>query len=214
MFRMIGLGDNIGSGFPTILNAWGEENWRKPDLSENPELHQVDLKLWMISLMPIECTEYLQRLFGMAYQHLSSNEQIVLATAQLENEVTNTRLQAMLDLHSTEVGKLLAELVEKQMLIAKWKGRWTTYSVNADYVIQGEQVSIADLEVPDVSLNKTDRQIYEYVKTNEFITLEQIMAITRITTKQGALKAVDRLETKKLIFRDKKGKETFYRINK
>ena len=214
MFRMIGLGDNIGSGFPTILNAWGEENWRKPDLSENPELHQVDLKLWMISLMPIECTEYLQRLFGMAYQHLSSNEQIVLATAQLENEVTNTRLQAMLDLHSTEVGKLLAELVEKRMLIVKWKGRWTTYSVNTDYVIQGEQVSITDLEVPDVSLNKTDRQIYEYVKTNEFITLEQIMAITRITTKQGALKAVNRLETKKLIFRDKKGKETFYRINK
>lgn len=120
----------------------------------------------------------------------------------------------MLDLHSTEVGKLLAELVEKRMLIVKWKGRWTTYSVNTDYVIQGEQVSITDLEVPDVSLNKTDRQIYEYVKTNEFITLEQIMAITRITTKQGALKAVNRLETKKLIFRDKKGKETFYRINK
>ena len=68
--------------------------------------------------------------------------------------------------------------------------------------------------MPDVSLNRTDRQIYEYVKTNELITLEQIMAITRITTKQGALKAVDRLETKKLIFRDKKGKETFYRINK
>ena len=22
---MIGLGDNIGSGFPTILRAWGEE---------------------------------------------------------------------------------------------------------------------------------------------------------------------------------------------
>ena len=63
-------------------------------------------------------------------------------------------------------------------------------------------------------LNKTDRLIYEYVKINEFITLEQIMAITRITTKQGALKAVARLETKKLIFRDKKGKETFYRINK
>ena len=28
MFRMIGLGDNIGSGFPAILNAWATENWR------------------------------------------------------------------------------------------------------------------------------------------------------------------------------------------
>lgn len=71
------------------------------------------------------------------------------------------------------------------MLIAKWKGRWTTYSVSTDYV-----------------------------KINEFITLEQIMAITRITTKQGALKAINRLETKRLIFRDKNGKDTFYRIVK
>ena len=47
MFRMIGLGDNIGSGFPAILNAWGKEQWRKPDLSQNEELHQVELKLWM-----------------------------------------------------------------------------------------------------------------------------------------------------------------------
>ena len=214
MFRMIGLGDNIGSGFPTILNAWGEENWRKPDLSEKPELHQVDLKLWMISLMPIECTEYLQRLFGMAYQHLSSNEQILLATAQLEREVTNTRLQSILDLHSTEVGKLLNELVEKQMLIAKRKGRLTTYSVNTEYVIQEEQILIEDLEMPALVLNKTDCQIYDYVKMNEFITLEQIMAITRITAKQGALKAVERLETKGLILRDKQGKEAFYRIIK
>lgn len=165
-------------------------------------------------MMPVECTEYLYQLFGIAYQHLSSNEQIILATAQLEKEVTNARLQSMLDLHSTEVGKLLTELVDKQMLIAKWKGRWTTYSINADYVIQGEQVAISDLEIPDIKLNKTDRQIYDYVKINEFITLEQIMAITRITTKQGALKAVERLEAKKLIFRDKKGKETFYRIVK
>ena len=37
MFRMIGLGDNVGSGFPTILNVWGAEQWRKPDLSQNEE---------------------------------------------------------------------------------------------------------------------------------------------------------------------------------
>jgi hypothetical protein len=59
---MIGYGDNIGSGFPAILSAWGEENWRKPDLSQSEELHQVELKLWMVSLIPPECTEYLQKL--------------------------------------------------------------------------------------------------------------------------------------------------------
>lgn len=94
-FRMIGAGDNVGSGFPTILSAWGEENWRKPDLSEDAELRQVDLKLWMISLMPQECTERLQALFGTAYSRLSNSEQIILGTAYLEGTVTNFRMQSI-----------------------------------------------------------------------------------------------------------------------
>ena len=27
MFRMIGYGENLGSGFPLILNAWNEKHW-------------------------------------------------------------------------------------------------------------------------------------------------------------------------------------------
>lgn len=75
MFRMIGLGDNIGSGFPAILSAWGKEKWRQPDLYDDQELHQVELKLWMVSLMPEECTEFLLNRFGVNYQHLPSKEQ-------------------------------------------------------------------------------------------------------------------------------------------
>ena len=45
MFRMIGLGDNIGSGFPTILNAWSEEGWTRPELCENNEFVRVELWL-------------------------------------------------------------------------------------------------------------------------------------------------------------------------
>ena len=92
MLRMIGYGDNIGSGFPTILSARGDENWRKPDLSQDEELHQVTLKLWMISTMPKECTDHLKKLFGRVYTHLSQNEQLILGTAYLEGSVTNSRL--------------------------------------------------------------------------------------------------------------------------
>ena len=38
MFRMIGYGENLGSGFPLILNAWNEKHWMKPELVEQPEL--------------------------------------------------------------------------------------------------------------------------------------------------------------------------------
>ncbi len=45
MLRMIGYGENLGSGFPLILNAWNEKHWLKPELIEEPELMQVKLVL-------------------------------------------------------------------------------------------------------------------------------------------------------------------------
>lgn len=45
MFRMIGFGENLGSGFPLILSAWNEKHWLKPELIEQPELLQVKLIL-------------------------------------------------------------------------------------------------------------------------------------------------------------------------
>ena len=45
MFRMIGFGENLGSGFPLILSAWNEKHWLKPELIEQRDLMQVKLIL-------------------------------------------------------------------------------------------------------------------------------------------------------------------------
>ena len=45
MLRMIGFGDNAGSGIPTILNAWKQADWVEPDLFEDTRLNQVTLTL-------------------------------------------------------------------------------------------------------------------------------------------------------------------------
>ena len=47
MFRMIGYGENLGSGCPLILNAWNEKHWMKPELLEQTELMQVKLTLYI-----------------------------------------------------------------------------------------------------------------------------------------------------------------------
>ncbi|MCM1245951.1 MAG: putative DNA binding domain-containing protein [Roseburia sp.] len=47
MLRMVGYGDNVGSGFPTILNAWEEQGWETPKLIEDTVLNQVTLILKM-----------------------------------------------------------------------------------------------------------------------------------------------------------------------
>lgn len=213
MFRMIGLGDNIGSGFPTILSAWGEENWRQPDLYADQELHQVDLRLWMVSLMPKECTDYLNSVFGMAYQHLQSDEQIILATAYLEEKVSNARLQSVLRMHSIEVGRLLANLVEKNMLIVERRGRWTTYQINTEYEIQPEQLDLVDISISTVDLKKTDQLIYQFVQTNGMITTQQIVdMVDSISTVQGASVAINRLISKGLVVKNRQGRHVFYTI--
>lgn len=45
MLRMVGFGDNAGSGFPLILNTWKENGWVEPELEENFGLNQVTLTL-------------------------------------------------------------------------------------------------------------------------------------------------------------------------
>lgn len=133
ILRMIGYGDNIGSGFPTILDAWQKENWRKPDLSEDVNLHQVDLKLWMVSLLPEESSEYMHTTFGAEYDNLSSRQQIILCTAYVEKQVSNSRLQPLLETHSIDVAKDLKYLVDNNFLIRNNNGRWTTYEINGSY---------------------------------------------------------------------------------
>ncbi len=212
-FRMIGAGDNIGSGFPTILSAWGEENWRKPDLSEDAGLHLVELKLWMISLMPQECTDHLLKLFGPTYSHLSNNEQIILGTAYLEGEVSNTRLQSMLELHSIEIGHVLAGLVDNNMLIPDRKGRWTSYHLNEAYVIQPEQMELTDVVPREIRLkNQTDQAIFDYIRTNGFVTANQVLDITRINTTQGANVALGRLIKADLVVMVRKGRHVIYQL--
>ena len=45
--RMIGFGESIGSGFPSILKAWQDNNWKTPTLRQDTQLLEVELTLWL-----------------------------------------------------------------------------------------------------------------------------------------------------------------------
>ncbi len=212
MLRMIGYGDNVGSGFPTILDAWRGEKWREPDLYEDTELQQVDLKLYTIALMPEECTQSLIALFGeKTYRHLSAEEQVILGTAFLEQSVSNQRIQQMLDLHPTDIGRILSGLVDKSMLVSDWKGRWTTYTINTDYEKKCEQLEMTDMELQEITFkNEADKLIYDYIRENGLITTAQVVTITKIGTKQGASVALNRLIQRGLVKKVGVGHGTHY----
>ncbi len=149
------------------------------------------------------------------YRRLSSEEQIILGTAFLEQSVSNQRLQQMLDLHPTDIGKILSRLVEKGMLLSAWKGRWTTYTINKDYKKRPEQLDFSDFNEPEIEFtNETDKQIYGYIKINGMITAKQVIDITRINTQQGASNALNRLIARGLIIKAGVGHHTHYVLAK
>ena len=154
ILRMIGFGENIGSGFPTILEACKKENWRRPLLEERPDLHLVELTLSMVSLISAECETQLLQLYGNDYKEAEKEEQLILATALNEGVIANNTIQLLLDKNPLEAGKLLYALVAKNMLLSTNKGRWTTYSINEKYS-QGVENSRSKTQGVENSRSKT-----------------------------------------------------------
>lgn len=115
-------------------------------------------------------------------------------------------------MHSTDVGKHLYELVEKNMLLVTPNGRWTTYQLNEQYTTQPDEPTLTQVEKLTPELIDTDQVIYDYICENGFITTQQIVAITRITTPAGASVALGRLMKKGLVKKERKGRHVYYVI--
>lgn len=190
MFRMIGYGDNIGSGFPTILDACRQELWRKPDLKEFSDLRTVDLKIWMVSLMPPEITSKMKSLYGNAYKHMSGMEKQVMATALLEEEVSNSDMQTLLEKNPIEVGTILNQLVEKQLLIPYGKGRWTMYQPNRHFLESTAQDTAQDTAQVDTTYNTVNQKntinpIQETAQVTAQVTAQET---TQVTTQEKSIR--------------------------
>ena len=175
IFRMIGLGENIGSGFPTILEACKKENWRKPLLSERPDLHLVELTISMVSLISAECETQLLEFYGDDYNKAEKEEQLILATALNEGVIANNTIQLLLDKNPLEAGKLLYALVGKDMLLSTNKGRWTTYSINEKYELDVKRQGVERQGVEKARSNKKEKIIEHIISfCQEPRTLQEI----------------------------------------
>ncbi|EYB68900.1 hypothetical protein DEIPH_ctg013orf0002 [Deinococcus phoenicis] len=129
MFQMVGGAEKAGSGFPKIRHAWERQHWRRPALSEKPSPEVVELELFTVGLYPEWVTSRLITLFGDRFKQLSPQERSILATAVYERRVSNQRLQLLLDLHPTDVTRLLSNLVDLGMLVRQRISRWYEYEV-------------------------------------------------------------------------------------
>jgi predicted HTH transcriptional regulator len=117
MLRMIGYGENLGSGFPIILNAWNEKHWLKPELVEQPELMQVKL------ILHIETKNVAKDVA----KEISDRQHIILGFLQDSPTLSATELSQKTGMTTRTIQRDLADLQEKGILSREGSrkgGRW------------------------------------------------------------------------------------------
>ena len=128
MFQLVGLGDRAGSGVPTILKNWTiDQHFRLPLLQEKAEPDQTLLTLPKVSLIPDGTRQKLSELFGDSYHALPDLHRLALATAELEGQVTHSRLSSMSVDHPADLSSCLRELVHDGFLEPHGVGRGKYY---------------------------------------------------------------------------------------
>lgn len=127
MFSLIGIGERAGSGIENIYKVWNEQSWRKPEIIEEVQPDKTIMILRTISLLPEQSLLVLKNTLGKNLKNLSKDEVVALVAALEEGQITNTRLQILINKNSIEVNKILSSLIDKKLLKTEGKRRGTIY---------------------------------------------------------------------------------------
>lgn len=133
MFRMIGFGENLGSGFPLILSAWNEKHWLKPELIEQPELLQVKL---ILTIEEKESNSIVPKV-GIkdgtknGTKEVSERQVLILGLIQEDGTITIPQLVQKTEISRRTILRELVVLQEKGILAregGRKNGRWVIMS--------------------------------------------------------------------------------------
>ncbi len=151
MFRLVGVGEQAGSGIPKIYGGWATQHWRAPALYErNEPYNQTLMELRMVDLLPRDLLASLRKAFGARFDALEQNERLTLAAAASEKVVTHARVREMTGLHPFDATRLLQNLVREGLLEAHNPGRGAVYCLPGAALPKPEEVFGAGPEQPVV----------------------------------------------------------------
>lgn len=141
VFRLVGVGEQAGSGIPKIYRGWASQHWRAPALYERIEpYNQTLLELRMVDLLPAAVVTALRKAFGAKFDALGQNERLTLAAAASERVVTHARVREMTGLHPFDLTRMLQNLVRDGFLEAHNPGRGAVYCLPGAPLPKPEEV--------------------------------------------------------------------------
>lgn len=141
MFRLVGVGEQAGSGIPKIYGGWAKQHWRAPALYErNEPYNQTLLELRMVDLLPKDLLAGLRKVFGSGFDDFDQNKRLTLAAAASEKVITHARVREMTSLHPFDATRLLQDLVQRGYLEAHNPGRGAVYCLPGAAIPKPEEV--------------------------------------------------------------------------
>lgn len=186
MLRMVGFGDNAGSGFPTILDTWKKAEWIKPELVEDTNLNQVTLKMCMIPSWLLQ----MQELEAKMIENLditSSQFQITAeALRKVIDEISAEKLEGMevalqvfakniLDLPKIQYQSICNSLVEVSKNFCKNDQIADCAKVLADKLAEksAESAEKSSESIED-KFSKRHKEILQYMEEGVLYSTEEI----------------------------------------
>ncbi len=127
MLRMIGFGENVGSGFPKIIAAWKETNWGEPQLLNKLDVDEVELilpvpsprssNLGLPNKLSIELPERLSiRLSKQLSKGLSETAATIYKLIYADNYITRGDIAKKVGISVTAVQKHVNKLKSIRLL--------------------------------------------------------------------------------------------------
>lgn len=129
MFTFLGTADKAGSGADKIIKGWEKCNWKRPYIEEMVRPCKVFLTMPMESLLDEATQKGLVDCFGERILKIDHNQLMTLALAYSEEEITNERLQYILDMHRSDISRMLSIMCNKNLLEAYGNGRGKRYFI-------------------------------------------------------------------------------------
>ncbi|MDD2306825.1 MAG: putative DNA binding domain-containing protein [Prolixibacteraceae bacterium] len=191
MFMMIGSAEKAGSGVSKIMYGWEYAQWRRPYLLVESQPDRIILELPKFSILPEETLISLRELFGNRVDLLGKVELNILAICQIEGEVNNNRLQDSINLHRTDITKILQELCKEGFLISENKSRWTTYHLNTNFANPAESETDSKVDTSEQMVDSS-QTLTPNLDTSE----QKVDSSNPLSNKtESATKKVDSLQT-------------------
>lgn len=126
MLRMVGFGENIGSGFPQIIAAWKETKWGKPELKNKIELDEVEL------VLPLgKVANVVKDVVKDVVKELTERQQVILNLIKESPSLSANEMSQKTGMTSRTIQRDLAQLHEKGILYregGRKDGRWIIYN--------------------------------------------------------------------------------------